>query len=301
MKVVHRFPQPTWIENVAQRSNGDLLITLLSTPELHSISPLTDPATQTLVHSFGDTSNITSLLGITELEHDVFAFIAGNSSELGSYSVWQADFRHHTGGSSALITKVADVPSAGLLNGMTTLDPNTVLIADSWAGNVIKLDMRTGKIEVAIDDASMNPNTTPRFTSGINGIKRLGSTLYFTNSFTGKFHRVQIDRHTGKAIGAIETVASDLLDNDDFAVREDATVYAVRDSYNIVEKVQPNGTHAVFAGSVDSVGMAGPTAATIGRTPNDMNVLYVVTNGGIRSPVGGTDTVGGTVVAISLP
>ncbi|KAF2275249.1 uncharacterized protein EI97DRAFT_494852 [Westerdykella ornata] len=300
MRIVYQFPNKgTWIENVATRSNGDLLVTLLSAPELHSISPLSNDPTQTLIHSFAGTPGITSLLGITELEDDVFAFVAGNATQPGSWSIWQADLRRsgHKHG-KASVSKIADVPTGNLLNGMTKLKERTVLIADSMAGNVIKLDTGTGKSEVILDDVTMKPTAIPRFISGINGIKLLGDHFYYTNSFTGKLHRIRIDLESGKAIGAAETVASDLVDNDDFAILENGTAFVVRDNYNVVERVEPDGTHKIFAGSIDSSGMAGPTAATIGRTARDRNVLYVVTNGGMRAPVGG-EVVPGRVVAIS--
>jgi hypothetical protein len=301
MRIVHRFPKPTWVENIAARSNGDLIVTLLSAPELHLISPHASPPTPSLIHTFKDTPGITSLLGITEIDQDVFAFIAGNASQPGSYSVWEADFgRTGSDGSAATITKIVDIPSAGLLNGITTLKSNTVLMADSMDGNVVKLDTQTKEYEVVIDDASMKPRTSPSFYAGINGIKLLGSNLYYTNSFTGMLHRVEINSDTGTAMGEVKTIASDLTDNDDFAAREDGTFYVVRDSFNVVEKVNPDGSHHIFAGSINSIGMAGPTAAAIGRSQKDANVLYVVTNGGIRAPIDGTKTTGGSVVAISL-
>jgi hypothetical protein len=73
--VVHQFPDPTWLEKVATRSNGDLLITLLITPELWSID--LSIKTGSLVHKFDE---YTSCVGMTELGHDIFYVLTGNSS-----------------------------------------------------------------------------------------------------------------------------------------------------------------------------------------------------------------------------
>ncbi|KAF2742498.1 hypothetical protein M011DRAFT_462429 [Sporormia fimetaria CBS 119925] len=289
IRIQWEFRKPSWVENIAARANGDLLVTLLSAPGLHKIDPFNAPK-QTLVHSFAETPGITGLLGITELDADVFAFIAGNTSQPGSYSVWKAEFQNAQS-ADASISKITDVPSAGLLNGITTLNPRTVLIADTNLGNVLRLDTRTGQSQVVIDDASME--------GGINGVKLLGRYLYFTNSVTGKLHKVPINRRTGRATGAVETVASELTDADDFALHEDGTAYVARLSGNVIEKVAPDGTHEVFAGGQDSVGMAGPTALTFGRTSQDSNTLYLVTNGGLKHPVNG-ETVGGRVISITL-
>src|SRR4051812_9765144 len=78
VKTIYQYPLPTWIENIAATSSGHLLVSFLTSPELHLIDPSADPPTSTLAYSFvGDGSNITGLLGIAELQKDVFAFVAG--------------------------------------------------------------------------------------------------------------------------------------------------------------------------------------------------------------------------------
>jgi hypothetical protein len=74
---VAQFPNTTWVENLAVRSNGSLLVTLLSAPELFQVDPAGKGQQPQLVHQF---SNITSLTGIAEVEKDVFAVAGGNVS-----------------------------------------------------------------------------------------------------------------------------------------------------------------------------------------------------------------------------
>jgi hypothetical protein len=73
---IWQFPLGTWVENLAVRTNGQLLVTLLSQPELYHVDPFQKTA-PTLIHSF---PNASGLLGIAEIEDDVFAVVAGNWS-----------------------------------------------------------------------------------------------------------------------------------------------------------------------------------------------------------------------------
>ena len=100
---VWQFPNGTWVENLAVRSNGQILATLLSIPELYQVDPIGGQHPQ-LIHRF---PMVTGLTGITEVEKDVFVVIAGNwslktlSTTPGSYSMnWLTcypltDFQYH--------------------------------------------------------------------------------------------------------------------------------------------------------------------------------------------------------------
>lgn len=70
---VWQFSDPTWVENVAVRSNGHLLVTVASRPDLYQIDPT--GGAPLLVHTF---PQYISLLGIAEIESDVFAVVTGN-------------------------------------------------------------------------------------------------------------------------------------------------------------------------------------------------------------------------------
>jgi hypothetical protein len=72
---VWRFPKGTWAENMAVRSNGQLLVTFITPPDLYLVDPVA-PNPQ-LIHRFPQAA---SLLGIAEVEKDVFAVVAGNFS-----------------------------------------------------------------------------------------------------------------------------------------------------------------------------------------------------------------------------
>lgn len=124
------------------------------------------------------------MLGIVELEQDVFYVVAVNVSTVsatpGLKSIWKVNLRGSRSCSArnrasclfATTSLVANITSAQLLNGMCRLEPNnnsTLLIADYAVGNVVKLDVETGAYEAIIDETSMKPLATGLLVA-INGI-----------------------------------------------------------------------------------------------------------------------------------
>ena len=98
-RVVHQFPNHTWLENVVVKSNGDLLVTaLLPNAVLYQISdPSSSEAMVSLVHNF---TSVDGILGITETKSDVFAVVGGNFTGIGipangTFSAWEVDLSHY--------------------------------------------------------------------------------------------------------------------------------------------------------------------------------------------------------------
>ena len=298
---VIQYPLPTWLENIAVRSNGNLLATTLSVtppnpPELLLIDPSANPPTSKVISAF-DGTNVTGLLGIVEIEHDVFAFVGGNISTTGAYAVYKADLNTDP----ATISKIADVPAGGLLNGMAKLNDDILLITDSMVGNVVNFNIKTGESETVLDDASLKPATVNGsfVKAGANGIKIHGSYVYYTNSALKSLYRVRIDCETGKATGPFEELATDMPDADDLALLRDGTAFVAVGKGNVVEKVRFDGEQSVYAGGLNSSAIPGPTATALGKFAG-RDVVFVVTNGAINNKINGTYAEGGSVIAVDL-
>lgn len=77
--IVHQFPNETWIENLAVRQNGQILVTLIAppAPQLYQVDPFQTSAPAVLIDTV---PGVTGLLGIAEIEQDVWYFLAGNFS-----------------------------------------------------------------------------------------------------------------------------------------------------------------------------------------------------------------------------
>ena len=309
-RTVHEFANPTWLENIAVRSNGNILATeMLPLAQLHQISdPESLEPTSSIVHRF---PALGGLLGITEIRPDVFVIVGLNQSSVAvavphTAQAWMVDFTHPS--SSPLVTKIADTPKITFPNGVSSLpgDPNGVLIADSVNGCAWHLDIRSGRTSFALDLSEMKPLPDQILVLGINGLHIKGHYLYWTNSFAATVYRVAVDTYTGQALpgAAVEEVTrAKALFLDDFATDERGGIYSPAGLNDTLQYGPPGEKHMLIAaGSSSSLSVAGTTALAFGRTGalglENFDVLYATTNGGLGAPVNGTATEGGSILAL---
>lgn len=325
--MITQFPSPTWLENIVVRSNGDLLLTEFApTANLYLVSNPNTKPNQHPIHTF---DSVQGLAGIAEPTEDLFVVVGGNitlggngtsnnASGTGSpFFAWTIDFRDNTtfhgitDGQETKhninITQIAQLTSALLPNGVASIpgNPDAVLIADSFAGLVWRLDIQTGSHKVAVKVPEMSaPTNSSGGVVGINGIKMHLGYLYWTNSATVKIYRVKLDRdgfHKGNGTAAVETVAdlsSQATFLDDFAIDDDGVIWVVTNSDNTLFAVKEDNKAVLVGGGKTELTFAGGTAAAFGRDHRSRKTLYVTTCGGLRAPVNGTVTEGGKVVAV---
>lgn len=291
-----------WIENLAARSNGDLIITRQDTPEVWNVNPTTSIAT--LLHTF---ANATTAFGIDEYAPDVFAVATGKIEVLpvlrgfqGSFDVWSIDLRR--GIDDPVVELIARIDEARFLNGLTAINKqsNTVLVADSQAGLVWAVDTRAKTYRVAISDpTTMAPRADAQFPLGINGVRVYKDLLYYTSDATAAVYRVPISSN-GSAKGGIEFFA-DAISPDDFAIDRKGTLYVTTNPSNSLEFVPASGVSGVvLVGGLNQTILAGATSAVFGRGSDCENVLFVCTSGGKAAPVNGTYVEAGKIVKIEL-
>jgi hypothetical protein len=328
LHTVYEFPNETWVENLAIRSNGNVLVTLIQKPEVWELDLHAKSVIPHLVYSFPDAL---SVLGIAEVEHDVFVMAVGNWSDVtdspqtGSWSIWSLDlhkqkYQNDAGWSKKKpinAKKIGDIPEAIFLNGLTILpgSSNLILVADSIAGVVYRFNWRTGEQSIAIDDPVLKPNSSTPIKLGVNGIHVAPfapNALYATNSLKKPtFFRIPINPQNGSQVGAAKSIVDippfPLNDGgaaDDFTLQDDEFAWITSDISNTLYRASLNsGAVDVIAGAADSSLLAGLTSCAFGVTQADKarGRLYITTNGGIASPprsgiVGGKvfslDTVG---------
>ena len=273
------FSPGTWVENLAVRSNGQILATLFNTPEVYQVDP-TKKNPATLVHKFPD---YLACLGITELQQDIFYIVVGNFSTVtitttpGSYSIWKLDMNGYSpGGAAPSATKVADFPKSQFFDGLTSLSPssNILLIADSRAGALFTLNVATGAHGEAITDPLMAPTATGEGI-GINGVKTRNGKLHFTNTDQALFAKEAINAQ-GDSTAVATTVVSDLTAVDDFQFDASGNQFFAG---NNELRYRAAGGGAVKVVSNSSL-LQGSTAVEFGRLASDQNSVYVSTNGG---------------------
>jgi hypothetical protein len=286
------FPNNTWAENIAIRSNGNLLVSLLHVPEVWEIEPLSGSAE--LAYSF---PNANTSVGITEVGHDIFAVNVGNLSTAttgapGSWSVWTLDYNTANPSSNKPTAKqVAAMPPAVFLNGLAALPSKSgvVLTGDSFLGQIFAVDTLTGHFNLAVDVPELKPNATAALQFGVNGIKIYGGHLYFTNSLKSPLlARIPLSNN-GTASGPVNIIAKSAqyslnsgFQADDFAL--DATAeyawVATNLSNSIVRISIATGNQQIVAGAVSDTVVAGATSAAFGRDWYNRHILYIVTADG---------------------
>jgi hypothetical protein len=304
---VYRFAKGTWVENIAVRANGNLLVTRNDQPELWQVeAPSSKPAVS-LVHHF---ANATRLAGITEFAPDQFAVITSDApkpNEMGSKGpghIWRVDLSGASGGGAlakAKVTRVTEtaspVPNSTWLNGLAALPgPATAVLAgDSQVGMVYRVDLATGKAAVALADADTMDGYG---VAGVNGVRVRGNMLYYTNTMKGLFARVPIDGASGKATGPPEVLVRDIDGVDDFALGPgEDEAYLTNPLASLVYRVDFAAKKATIVAEDVSL-LNGPTSAQFGRAKGDEKTLYIVTNGGLLADPG--NATGARVVSIKV-
>ena len=290
------------MESLAVRSNGQILVTQLTVPDIVQIDPFQQDVPPKVVATLPDTLGT---LGIAELEKDVFAITKGNFSLTTgltipqSFSLYKADLRKED---AAVVSKIVDIPEAGILNGVTTVKKGSkfLLSADSVMGVIWRINLETAEYDIVLNDTATQPPLPPTQGGfGANGVHTRDGFLYFTNSDTG-FFRVPI-HEDGTPAGDVEIVA-DFLGGDDFTFDKDGDAYVARGRVDIISKISPaDEVVSLNYTNADALVLTeGSTAVKFGRTECDRKTLYVTTNGGTTGLVNGTFPQGARVLAIDL-
>ncbi|KAG7290076.1 hypothetical protein NEMBOFW57_000070 [Staphylotrichum longicolle] len=245
------------IENVAVRSNGQILATNMNAATLYAIDPVAKTSTTALT-----VTGASGLSGIGEYAPDVFAVIGGKG-------IYKVDFTS-TPPKSSLIKTISE---ANNLNGLAVFDNSSVLVADAGKGAVYKLDVNTGAYAVVLQDATMAPSGGIPF--GIDGIKYRDGVVWYTNIFKNSFHKVAVDPATAKPAGAYTTLWTNLM-GDDLCFGPNGKIYVATNSKNSLVEVDPAVGKPTSVGSV-----TGSTSCAFGRTAKDANVAYVGAGQGV--------------------
>ena len=290
LTIVHDFPVNTFVENIAVRRSGQLLLTVHNNNELLSVDPNDGKSSPARVHLFEK-----GVCGIVEMGDDVFFVSSGTIGEKGSWAVFKVDVSREP----AAVSKLADVPDALFLNGSAALDHSSgdILVADSILGAIFRVNVHSAEVKLWLQHKDLGKATDNPMIPGLNGIKLRPGYLYCSNTDAHNFLRAAVT-DAGEATGTIEVVA-EKLNVDDFAFDSEGSAYLTTHLFQSVVKLQSNGVRTRIAGGQEDPVCAGTTAAAFGRTAHDKTSLYVTTNGGMSFPVNGK-VGGGKVLKIDV-
>ncbi|QSZ29209.1 hypothetical protein DSL72_003720 [Monilinia vaccinii-corymbosi] len=305
------FGDKTWAENIAVRSNGQLLVTRLDSPILQLLDPTNKTAPITL-HTFNTTTYI-GLLGITEIvpKSDIF-YVALQTpytpvfTKTTNYSnaIFKVDLNTFSSKAGSLtsnprVSHTIDIPESVFLNGIDTLDPEHILITDSTLGHVYNLDISTISYTTPLKLASMAIPPDAVAQLGINGIHYRPPYLYFDNLGASTLNRVPIAPTTALPTGDGELLVS-VPNPDDFVIREDGTIFICGNAQDTLFMWKEGMSEVVaVAGSNTSTILAGVTAGAFERVRGrEGKRLWLTTSGAQAQPINGTIITGATVLYV---
>ena len=283
LSLVYQFNDTAVLENIAVRHNNHLLLTPTSEAGVHYLNP--EHGDPTLIAEF---DGACSTVGIDETSHDVFAVAVGNYSTKtfaptqGTFSIWSLDFNHDA--QNPIKKKVADMPDAWALNGLTAIEgtPDLALVADSQRGWIWRVNMTTGEYDVAQKHVLYTNHTivygNMSFPLGVNGLQAQGGYLYFTNSAQEFYGRTAIDA-TGNALAEPEVIARagpDVFSFDDLVVDWEGTAWIATHN-EAVTTITLDGAQRNITGENDTT-IYQPTGAAWGRGSHS-KTLYIATAG----------------------
>jgi hypothetical protein len=285
------FPEHFFLENLAVRADGSILITVLKHKQLWYVpTPGPDlPVEPVLVHTFDSAA-----MGIVEAEPDVFYVCT-----FGPATVERVDLRDWSPGAPADVARVLTFEQPGaVLNGSCLIAPRITLVADSVAGQIWRVDLAedglsaTARVWLAHDSMAFDPDNPLNPQPGVNGVRYDSKTdfLYYTSTTRKVFMRVRVDPATGEPADEPEFVAGGTM-ADDFCIDENAGVaYLTTHRENTIDRVplrpgQHGAQRDIVAGEPFTQQLVGPSSVAWGRGPNDYGrVAYVTTDGGTTAP-----------------
>lgn len=195
------------------------------------------------------------------------------------------------------VEELVPLTDAALPNGITTLTPGVLLVADSVKGRIYRVELATKAVTVWSSDALLggfDPKVEPAIPA-VNGLKVHRGHLYASNMSLNHLVRIAI-RADGSA-GPAAVYAKNVF-ADDFAIDARGRIYATTHVYNGIVRIDPDRRVTVLGGREQ--GLQGSTALAIAAGANGAEELVVVTNGGVYVPPawGAEDA---KVVRVALP
>ena len=236
--------------------------------------------------------------GIVETEPDVFYIATGKFYHTNEAFLQRLDLRGWVPGTAVKPERVFQFPkTVRALNGSCLVAPGVILLADSFAGLIWRVDLPsaggTPVARVWLQHESMGyyPGQMRPEQPGINGMRYAAKWGYAYYTATAKklFMRVRVDPESLDAVGEPEQVSAGRM-ADDFCIDEDAGVaYVTTHRENTIDRISldpaRNSERFIVAGDPFTEELLGPTSGAWSRLPGAYGkVAYFTTDGGTASP-----------------
>ena len=290
----------TILESLAVRPNSDILTTY--TGEEIGVYTIRKPGDgKAQLELIAPLPGVETLWGISHVitndDFETYVVLGGNLTSTttytalpGSWKAWKIAFPKHgcDDPKTSLITNF--LPNTTVLNGLGSIpgSPGSVLIADSGAGAVGRLDITTGHWEPhALKYPEMAVPTNSSFDLGVGSVKIFGYHAYFSNAAAGIMYRVSVDAHgrplQDAKVQRITDLAPFASTFDDFVFDNDGNIYVSTNApwntiaYIDMSKNTPKVSKVV--GGTKDLEVAGCSSLAFGQGVHDKDVLYVTLDG----------------------
>ena len=298
LRVVAEFPKQYFLENLAVRSDGSILVTAFNKKELWYVpSPNGNlPVTPVLMHTFD-----LMTLCVVETDPDVFFIGTSDVYETRQSRLYRLDLRAWSLGEGIEPQLVLEFPEPKVgLNGGCLIAPGVLLIAGA-ASLIWRVDLprnggeATARVWLQHDNMKNRPGEKNPEQPGVNGIRYAARThhLFYTSTSQQLMMRVSVNPTSGEPAALPEFIAGG-RQWDDFIIDEDAGVaYVTTHRENTIDRVRlkPDGNRegrTIVAGEPFTDVLVGPSSGAWRRGPGDYGrTAYFTTDGGTaQSPDG---------------
>jgi hypothetical protein len=261
-EIVATWPTGTFIENLVVLPSGDVIVSVLSEARLDRVSR---DGRVSILRQFEAPPTGLALAG-----GDLYVAVG----EPGAHAptLWRLD--PGTGAGEPFMA-LADMIFA---NGVTNFAPAALLIADSWQGRLVRVDLSARAAVTWFQHEALTRAPGIDFLPGANGVKRWGEEVTVSSNGRAELYRIPV-RSDGSAGEA--SLIADRLRVDDIAYDADGRLYLTTHIGHSLDRLGRDGTRVSLAGP--DQGLAGSTACAF--APD--GTLLVTTTGGIVTPPGG--------------
>jgi sugar lactone lactonase YvrE len=268
--VLAEFPNGTFLENVTQTDRGAIVFTNYFAKTLEILVP-GKPARTLATLPAHPVGIVRSKGGFVVSAHGK-PFNSG-SAFTESQQILILD-------SAGTVKSAFPVPQAKFLNGLAVHASGALLVADSIAGAIWRIEPTKQKVSTWLEDEALKQDPSIKeFRPGANGLKFFGNSLLVSNSSRGGLFSIPVNRD-GNILGAAKRVAKTDSIDDFFVTRSGDIVFATHADQ--LKRVRATGEIDTLLPS----GCDGCTALAPFRNENGVEGLAVLTTGGLLE--GGT-------------
>ena len=297
LTVVAEFPEHFFLENMAVRADGSMLITVLNRKQLWFVPTPGDtlPVQPLLLHTFEFNTTF-----VVEWKPDRFLLGVADVYDTHEARLYEINLTEWSPGAAIAPRLALEFPRPWVgLNGACFVAPN-VLLAAAAAGLIWRVDLggesrASARIWLQHDSMKNRPGEKKPEQPGTNGMQFDAKTgyLYYTTTSQQMMLRVKVDPATHDPADLPEFVAGG-RQWDDFLIDEAAGVaYVTTHRDNTIDRVHlaHDGNRAgktVIAGDPFNEMLVGPSAGRWSRVPGERGrVAYFSTDGGTAQPPDG--------------